>query len=81
MSESEKKILFGIHAVVPYVRATRKPFGKFSVLGAGSLNSTLESVDLVGGSNKSPWATEVTTFNHELTFGLKEFPPDIGRQY
>ena len=74
MAESSKRLNFRIHALVPYNRTTGVPYGNFKVLGSGSMNSTFESVSLMGGSQRGAWGVEVTTANHDFTCGIKEWP-------
>ena len=66
---------FGIHSVTPYNRDTYVPYGgSLKVLESSSLSLTGETIDLLGGSSKYPWASEDGSITAEMALSFSEFP-------
>ena len=71
---STPRPIFGITSVMAYNRSSYIPYGVVRVTGGGDINLTANRVDLFGGSNKFPWASEATTIDSEFSFTVREFP-------
>lgn len=66
---------FGIHSVTPYNRDTYVPYGgSLKVLENSSLSLAGETIDLLGGSSKYPWASEDGSITAEMSLSFSEFP-------
>ncbi len=74
MALSEPRSFFGIHSVSPYSRSTGEFHGELRVLENSSLSLAGELIDLVGGSNKFPWASEDGSITAELSLAFSEYP-------
>ena len=74
MALSNPTAYFGIHSFAPYDRDTREFKGILKVLGSSSLNFTGELIDLNGGSNKFPFATEDGLITAEISLVFREYP-------
>lgn len=74
MSLSDDRVLFGIHSIAPYDRATGEFFGILKVLGDSELSLAASAVQLFGGSNKFPIADETTQINSQFTSSVKSAP-------
>jgi len=74
MALSEPRAFFGIHSVSPYNRTTGEFHGELRVLENSSLSLAGELIDLVGGSNKFPWASEDGAITAELSLAFSEYP-------
>lgn len=72
MTLSAPRALFGVHSVSPYNRTTGLFLGTAKVLTGSSVSLSGETVDLMGGSSKYPWASEDGAITSELTLKLKE---------
>jgi hypothetical protein len=73
MSLSQPRILYGVHSISPYNRATGEPYGIAKVIGQFSANFSGELQELTGGSSKFPWAVEESTISAELSLSFKEY--------
>lgn len=71
MPLSDPRIVFGIHNITPYSRTTGLPYGILKVLGDVTMSLKADSVDLHGGGNKFPYASEVTKIDPSLNFSCK----------
>jgi len=67
MSLSTPRSIFGVHSVAPYSRSTGMFYGIMKILDGSNLNLQAEQVDLQGGSNKYPWASEDGYSSGELS--------------
>lgn len=67
MSLSTPRSVFGVHSVAPYSRSTGLFYGIMKILDGSSLSLAAEQVDLQGGSNKYPWASEDGYSSAELS--------------
>ncbi len=65
MALSSPRIVYGIHSMIPYARATKLPYGTLKVVGGGQIGLASEFEDLFGGSNKYVWASEPKTITAE----------------
>ena len=74
MPLSAPRSMFGIHSITPYDKITKKPFGTMRVLGGSSISLAPELIDLVGGSSRYPWDSEVGTITSEMTITAREYP-------
>jgi hypothetical protein len=74
MSLSDPRIIFGVHSVTPYNRATGVFYGIFKVLGGSTLSLNGENIKLMGGSQKYAWAIEEGNITAELSLKPKEYP-------
>lgn len=74
MSLSEPRSIYGIHSVSPYDRSTGEFYGELRVLENSSLAITAELIDLMGGSNKYSWQTEIGQMTAEMSLAFSEFP-------
>lgn len=81
MSLSADRIIFNIHSICPVNRTTGLPYGILKVLGDASLTLSAESVDLYGGSNKFPWASEVTQIQSQFTANVRALPDFLFELY
>jgi len=77
MPLSRQRIVFGIHSIVPYDRTDESPFGILLVLSGGEIALEAERVELFGGSNRFPFASEQTIIDSEFTFTIGEYPDFI----
>lgn len=73
MALSEPRVVFGIHSLTPYNRATQEPYGILKVLGDAEVSFAMNSQDLYGGSNKHPVASEITQATSEFTASVKQY--------
>lgn len=67
MALSTPRSIFGVHSVAPYSRSTGLFYGIMKILDGSNLNLQAEQVDLQGGSNKYPWASEDGYSSGELS--------------
>jgi len=74
MSRTAARHIFGIHSFTPYSRVDGTFFGMVNVLDSGSLSLTGELIDLFGGSNKYPWASEDGQVTAEMSLKFGEMP-------
>jgi hypothetical protein len=77
MTQSSKRVLYGIHSIAPYNPTTNEFYGILETLGAGQFSMTQASVLLRGGSLKAPWAVEAGEQNSEITLTMREYPDFI----
>lgn len=73
MALSEPRSIFGIHSVTPYRRTDGSPYGIMKVLQSSSLAFTGELIDLNGGSQKYPWASEDGLISAEMSLAVNQF--------
>lgn len=66
---------YGIHSMTAVSRTTGLPYGILKVLKGASTSATRDSVDLFGGSNPHPIATEFGNITNEITLTFSEFKP------
>lgn len=74
MALSNPRALFGVHSIAMYNPTTRVPYGIIKVGKGSSLSFSGETVELLGGSFKYPWAIEDGTITTELSFTFAEYP-------
>ncbi len=74
MARSEPRGIFGVHGCTPYSRSTGLPYGELRVLKSSSIKLEGELVDLMGGSNKYPWASEEGAITSEMSLSVGEMP-------
>lgn len=73
MALSAPRSIFGVHSFAPYNRSTGEFYGILKVLGGSSLALSGETVDLMGGSSKWPWAVEDSTITAELNLRFSQY--------
>lgn len=78
---SDPRIIYGIHTVVPYNRATSEPYGILKVLGSSQLSLSAEFEELFGGSQSFTWAVEPKNISSEFTMNVKTMPDFLFEQY
>lgn len=71
---SEPRTIFGVHSVLAYDLATRKPIARGRVVGEASFNAAGEVIPLNGGSSLFPWGNESGAIESEVAVTLREFP-------
>lgn len=74
MALSDPRNIYGVHSVSPYNRTTGEFYGILKVLGGSSISLSGETVDLMGGSSKYPWASEDGPITAEMSLKVKEYP-------
>ncbi len=74
MSLSDPRVIYGVHSVTPYSRTTGLPYGIARVLKDSSISLSAELVELTGGSNRFPWATEDGKITSEMSLKFAEYP-------
>ncbi|MCK5608288.1 hypothetical protein KAR91_40780 [Candidatus Pacearchaeota archaeon] len=74
MALTDPRAFYGIHSVSPYNRTTGEFYGELRVLENSSMAISAELIDLVGGSNRFTWATEVGAMTAEMSLSFSEFP-------
>lgn len=67
MSLPTPRGIFGVHSVTPYSRTDGVPYGFIKVLDSSSISIQADQVDLNGGSNKYPWASEDGAVTSEMS--------------
>ena len=72
MTLSTPRSLFGIHSVAPYSRADGTYYGILKILESSSLALTGKQIDLYGGSNKYPWASETGEISAEMSLKVAQ---------
>lgn len=73
MSLSDPRAFFGVHSVSPYNRTDGTFYGTLKVLKGSSLSLTGEAVELLGGSQKFPWAVEDGAIAAEMSLKVAQF--------
>lgn len=73
MSLSQPRSLFGVHSVTPYSRTDGSFYGLIKVLKGSSLSLQGDTIELMGGSQKYPWAVENGAFKAELSIKCGQF--------
>lgn len=74
MSLSDPRIIYGVHSISPYNRATKLPYGILKVIGSANIALSSDLEQLFAGSNKYAWAAENKTVSTELTAKVKAYP-------
>lgn len=74
MSLSDPRAFFGVHSVTPYKRTDGLFYGEVRVLKGSTIALTGDLIDLTGGSNRYPWATEDGLIKPEMTLKFAEYP-------
>lgn len=74
MALSDPRAIFGVHSVSPYNRTTGEFYGILKVLGGSSISLSGETINLMGGSSKYPWASEDGPIEAEMSLKVKEYP-------
>ncbi len=74
MTLSAPRSIYGIHSISPYSRSTGEFYGILKVLENSSLGVSAELIDLMGGSNKYPWQSEVGAITAEMVLAFSEYP-------
>ena len=74
MALSNPRGIFGVHSVTPYKTDTGEFYGTFRVLGSSSLTLDGETIDLLGGSSRYPWDSEVGSITAEMSLVFREYP-------
>lgn len=72
MALSQPRSVFGVHSVAPYSRTTGLYYGIMEVLESSSVSLNAEQVDLYGGSNKYPWASEDGNISAEMSLKVSQ---------
>lgn len=72
MGLSQPRSTFGVHSVSPYRRSDKTFYGIIKVLDSSSISLSAEQVDLFGGSNKYPWASEDGQITSEMTLNVSQ---------
>ena len=73
MSLPDPRAFFGIHSFAPYNRSTGVFYGILKVLGSSSLSLAGETVDLLGGSSKYPFAVEDAAITAEMNLRFSQY--------
>lgn len=73
MGLSAPRSIFGVHSVSPYSRVTGLPYGILKVLKSSSLSMSGETIPLMGGSNKYPWAIEDGAITCEMSLNFSQY--------
>jgi len=66
--------VFGVKSMTPYNLDTGLPFGMARVIGTINIASTVELIDLNGGSSLDPWASERGLRDSAVSLTLREYP-------
>lgn len=75
MSGLSKPIsIFGINSISPYNVDTGAFYGELRVLESSTLTLTGEMIDLMGGSNKYSWDSQVGGITAEMSLNFSEYP-------
>jgi len=74
MALAEPRIIYGVHSISPYARATGLPYGILKVLGSANLALTSDLEKLYGGSNKYAYAAENKIVSASLSAKVKADP-------
>ena len=72
MGLSNPRAVYGVHSVAPYSRSTGEFYGIMKVLDGSSISLSAEQVDLYGGSNKYPWASEDGNVSAEMSLKVSQ---------
>jgi len=73
MALSDPRGIYGVHSATPYSRTTGAFYGTLKVLDSSSLNVEGSLVELMGGSQKFPWAVESAELKVELSLKISQF--------
>lgn len=73
MGLSNPRNIFGVHSVSPYSRTTGLPYGTLKVLKSSSLSLAGETIPLMGGSSKYPWAVEDGAITGEMSLNFSQY--------
>lgn len=73
MALSTPRSIFGVHSVSPYSRTTGLPYGILKVLKSSSLSMSGETIPLMGGSNKYPFAIEDGAITCEMSLSFSQY--------
>ena len=74
MGLSAPRNLFGIHSIILFNRATKKPYGPLlKVLQSGGIDFAADFEDLTGGSEKFILASEPKNISSEFKFSTADF--------
>jgi hypothetical protein len=73
MALSAPRSYFGIHSWTPYNRSTGLFYGTIKVLKGSSLSLQGETVKLMGGSQKYPWASEDGPITAEMSLKFNQY--------
>jgi len=74
MALSQPFGVFGIHSLTCFKLDTNEVYGTVRVTGSASLSLSGETIDLVGGSNRYPWDSEVGMITSEMSLVFREYP-------
>ena len=72
MALTQPRSIYGVHSVAPYNRSTGLFYGIMKVLDSSSIALSAEQVDLYGGSNKFPWASEDGNVSAEMSLKISQ---------
>lgn len=71
---AQPRVLYGVHSISPYSRASGIPYGILKVVGTANIALTSDLNQLFAGSNKYAWAAENKTVNTDLAAKVKAYP-------
>ncbi len=74
MALSDPRAFFGVHSVTPYKRTDGLYYGEVRVVKGSSLSLAGDTIDLNGGSNRYPWASEDGLIKAEMSLKFAEYP-------
>jgi len=72
MALSAPRSIYGIHSVTPYRLTDGTPYGIIKVLQSSSISLSGETVELTGGSQKYPWASEDGLITAEMSLAVSQ---------
>lgn len=67
---STPRSVYGVQTFAPYSRTSGAYYGILKVIDSGSISLAGKNVDLYGGSNKYPWASETGEIQSEISLKL-----------
>jgi hypothetical protein len=73
MSLSDPRSFYGVHSFSPYSRTDGSFYGIVKCIGKSSLALSGDTIELVGGSNRFPWAVEDGAIKAELSITPKSY--------
>ena len=74
MALSNPRSIFGIHQISPYNLETGEFYGTMRVLGSSTLSLSSEQIDLMGGSSRYPYDSEIGPMTSEMKIVAREYP-------
>ena len=73
MSNTNPRIIFGVHQITAYERGSYIPYGTAKILGQSNFSLSGEIVSLQGGSSRYDWANEDGAITAELSVTFKQY--------